>query len=118
MFGSSTKNPKWRGGYYTSDKGYKRISARVGRNKYFHRDLIEKLLLDPIGLIYYGGTMGIIPPGMTIHHWDHRKEHNCYCNLQLLDKAIHDFCEREYRKFIRENYEEWCKFWEGEGRWE
>lgn len=64
------------------------------------------------------GVNSLIPPGMTIHHWDHRKQHNCYGNLQLLQKCIHDFCEKEYQRFIRENYDKWVEHWREEERWE
>lgn len=60
----------------------------------------------------------LIPPGMTIHHWDHRKQHNCYGNLQLLQDCIHNFCEKEYQRFIGENYEKWLEHWKDEERWE
>jgi len=119
MAGSGTKNSKWNGGMHISSKGYKRISTRTGRNKYYHRYLIEKLLENPIALDYvFPSPKGVIPEGMEIHHVDHRGYHNCYGNLQLLDYRIHRFCEREYRKWISENYKEWCKYWREDGRYE
>ena len=118
MFGSGTKNRNWRGGSYISSKGYLRISTRSKRNKYLHRYLIEKLLKNPIAMSYVFPKSGKIPVGMSVHHWDHRKQHNCYGNLQLLQDCIHRYCEKSYQRFISENYEEWVEYWREEGRWE
>lgn len=136
-----TKNSKWKGGTHTSYKGYLRIGTRLNRNKYVHRHLMEELLRKPIASGYVFvlsekskkgvgvkvkkgdkdnrvSVSNLIPPGMTIHHWDHRKQHNCYGNLQLLQTCIHDFCEREYQRFIRENYDAWLEHWKEEERWD
>lgn len=117
-FGTNTNHPKWNGGIHISSKGYKRISTKSGRNKYYHRYLIEKLLLVPIAARYVFPNSGVIPDNMTVHHVDHRNVHNCYGNLQLLDDRIHRFCEREYRKFIMKNYEEWLEYWREDNKYD
>lgn len=47
-------------------------------------------------MCYYDVTDGL-PPGFTVEHLDHIKDHNCMCNLMLLDKRIHDVLSAQHR---------------------
>ncbi|MDE2097834.1 MAG: HNH endonuclease [Patescibacteria group bacterium] len=71
-------SPRFKTGRYLTAKGYFRISAGPDRGKYEHRAVVEKIIGGPI------------PAGMTVEHMDHQRAHNCWQNLMLLDKRIHD----------------------------
>jgi len=76
-------HPRFIRGTYLTEKGYVRISSGADRGKYEHRAVMERLIGGPI------------PAGMTVEHIDHRRAHNCWQNLMLLDKRIHDFISWE-----------------------
>lgn len=74
-------------GIHTHAKGYLRISRRgPWRNWLVHR----KVMLEACQEFCYYPVDGNLPPGMTVEHLDHNRQHNCRENLMLLDKRIHD----------------------------
>jgi hypothetical protein len=70
---------RFRRGFTITAKGYARYTAGKLRNKLVHRVVMEKIIGGPI------------PPGMTVEHLDHRRAHNCWQNLMLLDARIHNY---------------------------
>ena len=116
------RNPRWRGGRSVNSKGYTVITV-TGPDymKYEHRVVIERLLATPErSVTYVWGWGNGVPVGMTVHHLDSRRRHNCLGNLMLLDHQLHNAVSRARRKWILENYEEWTE-WEkreGDERWE
>ena len=83
---------------YKTKKGHLRISSGPDRGKYVHRKVIEELLVShPTS--FWGSAL---PAHIDVHHIDGRKDHNCPCNLLLLDHAIHSVIERG--KFLRHPY--------------
>ena len=76
---------RYKGGYYTTAKGYLRQSQAP--KKYQHRLVMESLCSE---FCYYPPSpKSSIPSGFTVEHVDHNKQHNCYHNLLLLDVRIH-----------------------------
>jgi hypothetical protein len=103
------RNPKWKGGRSLNDKGYVRV-RKGGRNaphKYEHRRIIEELLESPLCADYVFPEKGKIPQGMTVHHNDHSRTHNCIPNLMLLSVPIHNALSKARWRWIREHYTEW-----------
>ena len=45
-----------------------------------------------------------LPEGFTVEHLDHHRQHNCYQNLMLLDKRIHDALSWAHANFRRKAY--------------
>ena len=99
------KNSIWKGGMHVSDKGYLRYSSGELRHKYVHRNVVELLLVDPIGLCFRLGQG--IPEGYTVDHMDHNKLHNCPGNLLMLQKCIHDVISRSHQQYINDHWEEY-----------
>lgn len=73
-------------GYTVTAKGYKRITAGSYRNEYEHRVIMFKATVE---FSFYGPG---IPPGFTVEHVDHNRQHNCLQNLLLLESSIHNAC--------------------------
>lgn len=98
-----------------TDKGYYRITCGPDRFKLEHRVIMREAIRETKFGWWEDKTE--IPPGFTVEHVDHRRSHNCFSNLMLLDKIIHDaisfsswnkLCERswEVRDMVEEGEEE------------
>lgn len=101
-FGTREKHPRWAGGRSRTYKGYVRVTAGPNRHKYEHRVVIEQLIQNPIGLVFFG--LDGIPETMHVHHVDSVRSHNCAENLMLLDSTIHNFITRAAQKYYREHW--------------
>lgn len=65
--------------------GYVRITRRGPYHLWYeHRAVMHKLMQD---FSYYGRE---IPDDFHVHHMDWNKQHNCPCNLLLIQDALHD----------------------------
>jgi hypothetical protein len=73
-------------GYYKTKKGHLRYSSGPLRGQYVHRVVVKNLLAETHPL-----TIAVLPAFelMEIHHIDHRHDHNCPCNLLILDTPLH-----------------------------
>lgn len=100
-------NGKWRGGATKNERGYVRLTAGPGRGRYAHRWIMERLLDDPISLVFSRG--GGIPKRLHVHHVDHDRAHNCPGNLMLLDTAIHNRISRAYQMYVLAHYDEYLE---------
>lgn len=107
-FRSGKRHPRWSGGKCLNSEGYIRFSAGEHRHKLEHVVVIEKLLEAPISYMFPPGSR--IPKGLTIHHCDHNRTHNCIGNLMLLGKLIHDAISRNYRAYIMSHYDEYVSW--------
>lgn len=96
---SGSRHHSWNGGVHVTRKGYRRISQGTNRNKYEHRVVVERLLENPVGLLFTPGQK--IPENMTVHHLDFTKRHNCEGNLLMLEKVIHDYLYNGYIARLR-----------------
>ena len=47
-----------------------------------------------------------LPPHLHVHHVDGDRQHNCPCNLQVLDAAIHRHLTADHRRFLRRHQEQ------------
>ena len=87
-----------------------KLKTREHFNKYEHRVVMERMLAAPLCAEYVfpgPGEKGKIPQGMTVHHNDHSRTHNCIPNLMLLSTSIHNALSKARWKWIREHYVEW-----------
>lgn len=110
-FGYGPQHPNWVGGRPLNEKGYVKIKTKENYNKYEHRVVVERMLREPLCADYVfsgdGRVRGKIPDGMTVHHQDHCRTHNCIPNLMLLEDVIHRALSKARYKWVREHYVEW-----------
>ena len=80
-------------------KGYVRITAGPHRHMLEHRQVTADsvAVFCPASLKRILGADGL-PRGFHVHHADWKKRNNCPCNLQLLQREIHDFLRNELRR--------------------
>ena len=104
----SKRRANFKGGVHQSDKGYRRVSSGPNRHKYEHRIVMEEMLADPIGFVFYPPEARV-PDWATTHHNDANRQHNCQGNLMLLQQCIHNAISRASQRYFMEHYAEWME---------
>ena len=119
-------HPRFRDGRGINTTGYVRIqTGRRNQQPYEHRWVIENLMLEQALIALHAGPWAKalnarhlaeqvmelfhnpprIPAGVQIHHCDYDRQHNCPCNLMLLDAKLHRALTISHRKYVRRQNE-------------
>lgn len=80
--------------------GYIQVTRRGPFRGWLEHRMVMYLAMKN-GLSYYP-VNGNLPEGFTVEHLDHNRQHNCMCNLMLLDKRIHDHLSSTHAKTVQE----------------
>ena len=80
--------------------GYLRVTSRISgyRHWLMHRAVIQ-ILLDEAGAGLWLPIGSKIPADFDVHHQDFDKQHNCPCNLVLLDTRLHARGRKTYAQY-------------------